>query len=397
MSHSLANARPQVARRRRLPHVAFVTTQYEEAHNGPGTFSKYLQEAQRRGQVNLTFVSEDMQAAAAPHERRVTLPAWSRRPIQQFVRQHRYYEAFRGVHRKQPVDVLWFNTAKNGLEAALRSRDVPTVLMVNDYSNAESRNPWASRQAHGLSRAVRRAIWHWIEYAAVRACMAVVVNSEHMRRRIAQAYHVPEDKLYLLHKAVDPVRFRYEAPVEITEPVRVFFLKDDYRRGGLRELLAALREVPFATELTIAGPKLRTHDHVRSLIAASEYSGRVHLNGRIAREHVVQLFRTHDVLCVPSHSEAFGVVFLEALASGMPAIGPRVGGVPEVLDQGRAGWLVEPRNPAGVASALQEIVQKRERRMEKATHGRRHVQRFSVEAAVARFNEITRAVRRKHI
>ena len=61
-------------------------------------------------------------------------------------------------------------------------------------------------------------------------------------------------------------------------------------------------------------------------------------------------------ITVPSRAEALGVAFMEALASGTPAIGSNVGGIPEVLDQGRAGWLVDAKHALSIRAAIVEAV-----------------------------------------
>lgn len=61
-----------------------------------------------------------------------------------------------------------------------------------------------------------------------------------------------------------------------------------------------------------------------------------------------------DILVQPSHSEGFGLAFVEAMACGVPVISTPVGSAPEVIQEGRTGWLLANPNPEPIANALEE-------------------------------------------
>jgi glycosyltransferase involved in cell wall biosynthesis len=62
-----------------------------------------------------------------------------------------------------------------------------------------------------------------------------------------------------------------------------------------------------------------------------------------------------DVFCLPSHREGFGSVVVEAAAAGLPAIGSRIYGIVDAIEDGRTGLLVEPANPGDLAAAMQRL------------------------------------------
>jgi len=59
-----------------------------------------------------------------------------------------------------------------------------------------------------------------------------------------------------------------------------------------------------------------------------------------------------DIFVLPSLSESFGIVNIEAMASGLPIIATKVGGIPEIIKDGENGFLVEPKNPEQIAERI---------------------------------------------
>ncbi len=94
----------------------------------------------------------------------------------------------------------------------------------------------------------------------------------------------------------------------------------------------------------------------------------VHFLGFLTGEALGRAYASGDVFAFPSDTETFGNVALEAMASGLPVVSVRKGGVQDVVDDGRTGVLVEPRDPEALADALLTLVEApaRRRRMAEA-------------------------------
>jgi glycosyltransferase involved in cell wall biosynthesis len=82
------------------------------------------------------------------------------------------------------------------------------------------------------------------------------------------------------------------------------------------------------------------------------------------------LWRAADLFALPTRDEAFGIVFQEAAAAGLPAVGTRLNGVPEIIHHGSNGLLVEPGDGAALAEALATLLGSPETRREMGTRGR---------------------------
>lgn len=121
-------------------------------------------------------------------------------------------------------------------------------------------------------------------------------------------------------------------------------------------------------------------DNLRRQAAASAFSQRIHLPGALERGEVVQLFAAADLFVNPSihrangFVETLGVVTLEAAAMGVPAVGTRVGGIPETIVHGDTGLLVPDSDPQALAEAIGGLLDDPERRKRYGEAARRRVQ-----------------------
>src|SRR5206468_3076535 len=96
------------------------------------------------------------------------------------------------------------------------------------------------------------------------------------------------------------------------------------------------------------------------LVAELGLADRVHFVGEVGPDALPAYYAACDLFVMPNRSEGadfegFGIVFLEAAASGKPAIGGRSGGVTEAIDEGRTGLLVDGTDLGELASAIREL------------------------------------------
>ncbi len=121
------------------------------------------------------------------------------------------------------------------------------------------------------------------------------------------------------------------------------------------QALAELRR-PDVTLLIVGGPSGRGGDaelaHLKEVIAARGVQGQVQFISPQPHYLLSTFYRAADVVLVPSRSESFGLVALEASACGTPVIASAVGGLQSLVDDGVTGWLIANRNPAEYADRL---------------------------------------------
>src|ERR1019366_3208155 len=110
----------------------------------------------------------------------------------------------------------------------------------------------------------------------------------------------------------------------------------------------------------------------RSLVADAKLEDRVSWMGE--REDVPELVRALDILLLPSWEEPFGRALIEAMALGVPVIATNVGGPPEIIEDGREGYLLPPREPRAWALAISRLAQDPQLAQRMGRAGRRRVE-----------------------
>jgi phosphatidyl-myo-inositol dimannoside synthase len=186
-----------------------------------------------------------------------------------------------------------------------------------------------------------------------RADMVTAPSSDTVRRLTA-VQGVPEGKIRRLPWPLDPEFARFaEGADELQRPagfpcgqvvlsVGRWAASERYKGADL--LIEAITELAHdfsVLHLVLVGsgddlPRLRR------LALDSEVGERIHFCTNLSRKEVASCYAAADIFALPSTGEGFGLVFLEAMAFGKPVIGANVGGIPDVLDDGREGLLIEP-------------------------------------------------------
>jgi glycosyltransferase involved in cell wall biosynthesis len=158
-------------------------------------------------------------------------------------------------------------------------------------------------------------------------------------------------------------------------PLRLVFVGNVTPRKGLDTLVDGLSRTTCPWELRVVGSREADPAYVRSVADLARSAGvadRVSFLGRVDDGRLADVLAESHVLAVPSAYEGFGIVYLEGMGFGLPALATSAGGASELVTHRRDGWLVDPGDPADVADALAPVCRDRERlaRMGVAALGR---------------------------
>ena len=139
-----------------------------------------------------------------------------------------------------------------------------------------------------------------------------------------------------------------------SDTVRLIYTKGHHKRYGPDILLKAFKalqgEYP-SISLTLAGEGRMT-SQLKKMAADLGIADKVEFTGFIDNNKIPETLAAHDIFVMPSLQEGFGVASLEASAAGLPTIATNVGGIPEVVVDGKTGLLVPPVDVKALADAV---------------------------------------------
>jgi alpha-maltose-1-phosphate synthase len=270
------------------------------------------------------------------------------------------------------ADVVHCHTWYSHLGGLVIRRAYGVPLVVTAHS-LEPLRPWKREQlARGYD------LSSWVEQAAMEQADAVVAVSEGMKRDIVDLFEVDPQRVHVIHNGIDTGEYRRvperdrieEFGIDPGRPY-VLFVGRITRQKGIIHLVEAIPHLrPEAQVVLCAGapdtPEIGREMAERVRAAQEARAGILWIDRTVDRATAVQLYSHAAVFCCPSVYEPFGIINLEAMACGAPVVASAVGGIPEIVEPGRTGWLVpvdpvpenafRPRDPAAFARGLADAI-----------------------------------------
>jgi glycosyltransferase involved in cell wall biosynthesis len=201
----------------------------------------------------------------------------------------------------------------------------------------------------------------------------------------------------VIGNGVDNERFPRKPERPVTGPVRLISVCRMVPRKGLEYLIEAMQELKndgIVLDLVGSG---EDHARVEALVRSRGLTEHIKLPGYIASEFLYAHYHRADVFVLPSLSESFGQVLLEAMSCGLPIVATAVGGIPETVRDKTNGLLVPPRDSKALVEAIRWMAANRQQRERmgraNAAQAREH---YSWSSVATRYEELYyRAVARR--
>lgn len=288
-------------------------------------------------------------------------------------------------------DVIHFHTQATAYASLRRMRRTPSVVSIDVTQRL------ASGEATGGLARLDYAPNAALDRLVFRAAAAVTATSRWAADDLLRDQPALRDRVHVMPYPVplegfDAGWIGERAARAADEPVRVLFVGGDWGRKGGPELVEAWREGGFAerARLDVASDS--------PLVKPLDAGGLgVHRGVRAYTPAWFELWRRADVFVMPTRGEAFGMVFQEAAAAGLPVVGTRINAIPEIVQHGATGLLVPPGDPRALADALDRLIGDAQLRARMGAAARARIEQIGAfDRYAARLGEILRAAAGPH-
>jgi len=233
----------------------------------------------------------------------------------------------------------------------------------------------------------------------------VIAISKVIQKNLLATHPLRPDQVGIIHHGIDLDRFvpdprrrdelRAELGIREHELLVGIVGRLQEAKGHLQFLEVAKRILPDFpdTRFVIVGEATRGEDEEANVILDRiEKAGlgdRMILTGY--RDDVPDLLGAMDLFLFPTHSEAFGLVIVEAMAMGVPVVSADCDGVPDIVEDGRTGLLVSPTDVEGLTAAVADLLGDRGKRRDLGQAGRERAQAlFSEEKMCGELEDLYR-------
>ena len=271
-----------------------------------------------------------------------------------------------------------------------RRRRGPFVVMLKGIIADELKNE------RGWVRALLAVQSGWERRNAGLADL-VCVSSRYSAEVAQREYGVPPGRVAVVPEPIDLEGWEGEFSRAVRRPrpgPTVLSVARLYPRKRMGDLLRAgilLRERIPALQIRIVGrgPEWAALNRLHAELALGDS---VALLGDLSRERLAEEYVSADCFCLPSVQEGFGIVFLEAMAAGLPVVACRAAAIPEVVLDGETGVLVPPGAPDALAHAIEGLLSDPARARGLGAEGRRRVGAYTPERIAERFLNAVRLI-----
>jgi len=253
--------------------------------------------------------------------------------------------------RNCQADILHSHGYKGNILAGIvprRIRKIPLVSTLHGWTNTRSVS--------------KMALYEWLDRRMLRFKDAVIVVNKLMceDQRLKSA-HISQDRLYVVNNGIQPYPPLAADAAGSTQTLINNFTRDGFIIGAvgrlsaekgfglLLEAIALLKKGGHDIKLVLAGDGSLKSELQQKAVSLG-LDNRVLFTGYLANAcHYLDYF---DVLVISSLSEGLPIILLEAMRAGIPVISTQVGGIPDVIEHGRSGMLVNPGDAAGLAESI---------------------------------------------
>ena len=366
-----------------LKHIVLCTQQFNNYWSGLGAYSTHLARGLVKSGIKVTVISpgdpmntEGMDfIPVSPSKYDLTHGGW-------YSLSYAYAEVIKNID----ADIIHFTDAR---ESHAYKGKIPAIGTLHDDYFARHRwNPFYYKDDYvdWIKRWLYYSFVTLTERKAMQKLAGLTANSNATAETVSKAYDIPRGKIKTIYLGLDldcvPIDDQLEK--ERLQRPTLLLVGGNVQRKGLPVILKTmpelLKEIPELI-LQVIG-KNQNIDRMKNLAGKLGVMDSVEFIGWIPPEKIKTYYRKASVFVMPSLMEGFGLVFLEAMAQGLPVIGGNVGGTLELIKDGENGFLVNPDDVNTLGVKIREFLTNLELRRRVIENGYSTVQKYPAQKMV---------------
>jgi len=243
---------------------------------------------------------------------------------------------------------------------------------------------------------LNKHIFHLLKARCIRKAMGVTLVSAHLKTILEEKYSYHDAKV--LSMGCDTSLFSPASEDTVTSRLTlpeskrtILFVGRLAEKKGVEYLIRAMQGTTCRLLIVGGGP---LEADLKALSSRLSLDSRIEFTGPKTHEQLVSIYQQADIFCAPSITakngdvEGFGLVILEAMASGLPVIASNSGGIPDIITDGNNGILTPERDEDALAQAINLLLTDREKYMLFSSKSVETAARFSYDSIAAKYAEL---------
>lgn len=247
---------------------------------------------------------------------------------------------------------------------------------------------------HSIRQILFRAVYKLMMHFSYRHAERIIVVSKSLGRQIRRSFNIPEEKIKVIPTPVNLARIRDSMGEEVLDYefskdyIHVSFLSRLSPEKGIEYLLLAFSKLKrdIRSRLIIIGEG-RSRQELEEMAVSLGIQDDVIFLGY--KDNPFKYLARSDMFVLPSLYEGLPNVILESHACGVPVIATRcVGGIDEIIDDGKSGLLVDPADEDSLYRAMQKLAQDKELRGRLIEGGKRQINSYDLPEKLKDYEEV---------
>ena len=376
-----------------MVEVCFVSPEYLPLSGGTGSYVYYLSKELIKNNYSTSVVTgydENKDIRINKQQQAFFLKTLKVPIIRSFLFAGAAFRKLKKINEKNPMDIVHVNLPL--VPSFAIPRNVGKIMISTVHSTwkgeaeAIRNEPYSRLNSNERFMVSFNRFLKFFEEKTIEHSNKIIAVSDFTRRELLNYYNVKEDKICVIHNGVDIHKF---SPPENkkkvkqklgfkTKDVNILSVGRLYARKGLFTLIESMSMVAkkFSNVKLIISGKGESGE-LKKLVNYAEkldVKEKIIFTGYFPDAELPSLYQAADIFAFSTFYENLPFAVLEALSSRLPVVTTRVGGIPEMIDDGKNGFLVPPANSIELARKILYLIENPNKASEMAHQARKTIQ-----------------------